>query len=111
MTTLDLWWGIPIQGKKAEYNNNKAVLPLEIDQKDFEKRKDTESFFNYTTSGIDNHFFRVPMLLTVPFHYIGNDDDKVNFILLKNIGKTTLPNMNKISINDLKRCSKTIAQY
>ena len=40
-----------------------------------------------------------------------NDDEKVNFILLKNIGKTTLPNMSKISINDLKRCSKTIAQY
>ena len=40
-----------------------------------------------------------------------NDDEKINFILLKNIGKTTLPNMSKISINDLKRYSKTIAQY
>ena len=40
-----------------------------------------------------------------------NDDEKINFILLKNIGKTTLPNKNKISISNLKKYSKTIAQY
>ena len=40
-----------------------------------------------------------------------NNDDKINFILLKNIGKTTLPNKNKISINKLKKISKTISQY
>ena len=32
-----------------------------------------------------------------------NNDDKINFILLKNIGKTALPNRNKITINDLKK--------
>jgi 3-dehydroquinate synthase len=37
-----------------------------------------------------------------------NNDDKINFILLKAIGKTTLPNKNKISINDLKKLSKSI---
>ena len=40
-----------------------------------------------------------------------NNDDKVNFILLKNIGKTTLPNKYKISIKNLKNLSKSIAQY
>ena len=32
-----------------------------------------------------------------------NDDDKINFILLKKIGKTTMPNKHKISINQLKK--------
>ena len=40
-----------------------------------------------------------------------NNDDKINFILLKRIGKTTLPNKYKISLNNLKKISKTIAQY
>ena len=33
------------------------------------------------------------------------------YLLLKNIGKTSLPNKNKISINKLKILSKTISQY
>ena len=40
-----------------------------------------------------------------------NNDSKINFILLKNIGKTTLPNKNKISIDSLKKLSAAIAQY
>ena len=40
-----------------------------------------------------------------------NNDDKINFILLKNIGKTTLPNKGKISISNLKKLSKTISRY
>ena len=40
-----------------------------------------------------------------------NDDDKINFILLKNIGKTALPNQNKISIKNLKNICKAISQY
>ena len=40
-----------------------------------------------------------------------NNDDKINFILLKKIGKTSLPNKNKISLNDLKKLSNSIAQY
>ena len=39
-----------------------------------------------------------------------NDDDKINFILLKKIGKTALPNKNKISITELKKLSKLITQ-
>ena len=40
-----------------------------------------------------------------------NNDSKVNFLLLKNIGKTALPNENKISINSLKKISNAISQY
>ena len=40
-----------------------------------------------------------------------NNDNKINFILLKNIGKTALPNKNKISIDDLKKDVKTISQF
>jgi len=39
-----------------------------------------------------------------------NNDDRINFILLEKIGKTTLPNKYKISINNLKKISKSIAQ-
>ncbi len=40
-----------------------------------------------------------------------NNDKKINFILLKKIGKTALPNKSKISINNLKKISKSISQY
>jgi len=47
--------------------------------------------------------------------YLKNDkkniDDKINFILLKNIGKTAMPNKSKISINNLKKLTKVISQY
>ena len=40
-----------------------------------------------------------------------NNDDKINFILLKKIGETTLPNKYKISVENLKKISKFIARY
>ncbi len=40
-----------------------------------------------------------------------NEDEKINFILIKKIGKTTKPGRHKISINNLKKMSDTIAQY
>ena len=40
-----------------------------------------------------------------------NNDDKVNFILLKNIGKTALPNKSKISVRNIKKLTKAISQY
>ena len=40
-----------------------------------------------------------------------NNDEKINFILLKNIGKTALPNKSKISFNNLKKLCKAISQY
>ena len=39
-----------------------------------------------------------------------NNDDKINFILLKKIGKTALPNKNKMSINNLKKMSRAISR-
>ncbi len=40
-----------------------------------------------------------------------NDDDKINFLLLKNIGKTDLPNKFKISTTDLRKYCKIISEY
>tara|TARA_Y100000768_G_scaffold12049_1_gene8510 strand:- start:1667 stop:2773 length:1107 start_codon:yes stop_codon:yes gene_type:complete len=40
-----------------------------------------------------------------------NNDENINFILLKKIGKTALPNKSKISINNLKKLTKFISQY
>jgi 3-dehydroquinate synthase len=39
-----------------------------------------------------------------------NNDDKINFILVKKIGKTSLPNKNKISLSGIKLLSKSISQ-
>ena len=40
-----------------------------------------------------------------------NNDEKINFILLNRIGKTTMPNKYKISINELKKNIKHFTQY
>ena len=40
-----------------------------------------------------------------------NNDDKINFILLKKIGKTTPPNSHKISINNLKKYISYFNQF
>jgi len=40
-----------------------------------------------------------------------NNDEKINFILLNKIGKTTMPNKYKISINELKKNIKRFIQY
>ena len=40
-----------------------------------------------------------------------NDDDRINFVLLKKVGKTTAPGKFKIQIHDLKNQSKSISQY
>ena len=40
-----------------------------------------------------------------------NNDENINFLLLTKIGKTELPNKFKISTLNLKKYSKTIAQY
>jgi len=39
-----------------------------------------------------------------------NNDKKINFILLKRIGKTLMPNKSKFSINNLKKMSRFISQ-
>ena len=39
-----------------------------------------------------------------------NNDNNINFILLKKIGKTALPNAFKMSVKEIKKNCKTIAQ-
>ena len=40
-----------------------------------------------------------------------NDDEKINFVLLRSIGKTTKPNSQKISISNLKKYARTMSLY
>ena len=40
-----------------------------------------------------------------------NNDEKINFILLKQIGKTTMPFKYKISLSQLKKDIKLFTQY
>ena len=40
-----------------------------------------------------------------------NNDEKINFILLRKLGKTTIPNKYKISLNELKSKTKYFNQY
>ena len=40
-----------------------------------------------------------------------NNDDKINFVLLNKIGKTSLPNKHKMSISSLKKVIKKFNQY
>ena len=40
-----------------------------------------------------------------------NDDNKINFVLLKSIGRTARPGANKIPINTLRKYCKSISQF
>ena len=40
-----------------------------------------------------------------------NNDDKINFILLKKIGAVDKPNKNKISLKNFKNYIETLIQY
>ena len=40
-----------------------------------------------------------------------NNDEKINFILLKKLGKTTLPNKYKMSLKDLRSKIKYFNRY
>ncbi len=40
-----------------------------------------------------------------------NNDEKINFILLKKIGKTAMPNTNKMSFKELRSKAKLFSQY
>ncbi len=65
---------------------------------------------NYTFQKYNDYNF---LLNLIP--YLKNDkknnDDKINFILLKKIGQTTKPNTYKISIKNLKKYCRVISQY
>ena len=64
----------------------------------------------YTVNKYSN-YKKINELLPYLLNDKKNDNDKINFILLKKIGKTTLPNKFKMSLNKVKGLSKAIAQY
>ncbi|MBD1150037.1 3-dehydroquinate synthase [Pelagibacterales bacterium SAG-MED29] len=70
----------------------------------------TENNLNYTFNKYKN-----PKKINSLIPYLKNDkknnDEKINFILLNRIGKTTMPNKHKISINELKKNIKLFTQY
>ena len=69
-----------------------------------------ENNLMYVLKDISNHKW---VLSLIP--YLKNDkknnDENINFLLLKKIGLTEMPNKFKISIKNLKRFSKIISQY
>ena len=70
----------------------------------------TANNLNYTLNK-----YRNPKEIGSLIPYLKNDkknnDEKINFILLNKIGKTTIPNKYKISINELKKNIKNLTQY
>ena len=77
--------------------------------------KEIESIFKQNNLTYTYKKYSRPSNINELIPYLKNDkkneDDKINFILLKRLGQTTRPNQNKISENDLRRYSKIISQY
>ena len=69
-----------------------------------------ENNLNYTFEKYSNHNL-IAGLIPHLKNDKKNNDENVNFILLKKIGKTALPNKHKISISNLKKIGKIIARY
>ena len=69
-----------------------------------------ENNLTYTLKNISN-----PVWIKSLIPFLKNDkknyDEKINFLLLKRIGKTDLPNKFKISVPSLIKYSKIISQY
>ena len=68
-----------------------------------------ENNLSYTLSK-----YKSPKAINNLIPYLKNDkknnDEKINFILLNKIGKTTMPNKCKISINELKKHVRLFTQ-
>ena len=88
-----------------------SVITKKCTQKTFEEIKNIygENNLNYTFKRFNDQ-----KKINALFPYLQNDkkneDKKINFILLSKIGKTTLPNSNKISLKKLQSYSKFIFQ-
>ena len=65
---------------------------------------------NYTLKNISNHSW-IKSLIPFLKNDKKNNDEKINFLLLKKIGQTDRPNRFKISSKDLIKYCKTISQY
>ena len=65
---------------------------------------------HYTLKNTSNPSW-INSLIPILRHDKKNSDEKINFLLLKRIGKTVMPDKSKISIQNLKKNCKIIAQY
>ncbi len=89
-----------------------SVIRRKCTQKTFDEIKKIYSNNNldFTFKKFDNRK-KIDALLPYLQNDKKNEDQKINFILLSKISKTTLPNSNKISLKKLKSYSKFIVQY
>ena len=89
-----------------------AVVHIEIEQKDVSTCKAIEEYFNHSHRGLDKRFFGVPMLLTTPFHYFANDDQKANLAMHSrkqvSLGKSiTSTTISSVGLNNWANGEKT----
>ena len=99
LTGMILAIKLSILKKSCNYNTLKKV-------NDIYKKNN----LNYTLKNISNPKWIKDL---IPFlkHDKKNDDEKINFLLLKKIGQADKPNKFKISISNLKNYFDTISQY
>ena len=69
-----------------------------------------ENKLTYVMKNLSNHKW-IDSLIPYLKNDKKNNDENINFLLLKKIGRTERPDSFKISINDLKKYSKIISQY
>ena len=98
LTGMILVTRLSIIKKVCSKNNLKEIEDM------YKKNNLTYTFKKY------NNYKSINSLIPFLKNDKKNDDDRINFILLKKIGKTTTPGKFKISINNLKRHSKSISQ-
>ena len=90
---------------------------LSVEKKVCQKKSLHELLNIYSTNNLNYTFAKYKktkeIISLIP--YLKNDkknnDEKINFILLTKIGKTTQPNKHKISIKELKKIIKRFTQY
>ena len=99
LTGMILAIKLSILRKRCDFNILEKVLKI------YNKNKLT-----YVLKNISNHKW-IKSLIPYLKNDKKNNDEKINFLLLKKIGETELPNKFKISIKNLEKYSKVIAQY
>ena len=97
--------GIILETRLSVIKNICNLKVLKQIEKIYVKNKLQYTYKNFSNSKLINN------LLPFLKHDKKNDDEKINFILLRKIGKTTKPNAFKISLENLKKYCKPISQY
>ena len=75
LSELGLWFS-QARSAQSEFDRSRFTLHLEIDRNDLPKRAQMEQYFNHSVRSLDTTFFGTPMLLTKPFDYFAEDDEK-----------------------------------